>query len=39
VLEGVHKPIFQTCEKERGKVVFQMGSCDAQRALQVAKLM
>ncbi|XP_053555469.1 tRNA-dihydrouridine(20) synthase [NAD(P)+]-like [Bombina bombina] len=30
--------IFQTCEKERGRVVFQMGTADAERALAVAKL-
>ncbi|KAK7070661.1 tRNA-dihydrouridine(20) synthase [NAD(P)+]-like protein, partial [Halocaridina rubra] len=29
---------FRTCEKERNKVVFQIGTCDAQRALKVAKL-
>ncbi|XP_056665966.1 tRNA-dihydrouridine(20) synthase [NAD(P)+]-like isoform X2 [Monodelphis domestica] len=30
--------IFRTCERERNKVVFQMGSADAERALAVAKL-
>lgn len=23
-VDGTQKPIFQTCEKEKGKVVFQM---------------
>ncbi|KAM9302136.1 tRNA-dihydrouridine(20) synthase [NAD(P)+]-like [Gastrophryne carolinensis] len=31
--------VFQTCEKERGRVVFQMGTADPQRALEVAKLL
>ncbi|XP_043841244.1 tRNA-dihydrouridine(20) synthase [NAD(P)+]-like isoform X2 [Dromiciops gliroides] len=30
--------IFRTCERERNKVVFQMGSADAERALAVARL-
>ncbi|XP_053305544.1 tRNA-dihydrouridine(20) synthase [NAD(P)+]-like [Spea bombifrons] len=30
--------VFQTCEKERDRVVFQMGTADAERALAVAKL-
>ncbi|XP_068115949.1 tRNA-dihydrouridine(20) synthase [NAD(P)+]-like [Hyperolius riggenbachi] len=30
--------VFQTCERERGRVVFQMGTADAERALAVAKL-
>ncbi|XP_059713113.1 tRNA-dihydrouridine(20) synthase [NAD(P)+]-like isoform X1 [Haemorhous mexicanus] len=30
--------VFRTCERERERVVFQMGSADAERALAVAKL-
>ncbi|KAJ8936738.1 hypothetical protein NQ314_012185 [Rhamnusium bicolor] len=30
--------VFRTCEKEKDKVVVQLGTCDAQRALFVAKL-
>ncbi|KAM5138170.1 tRNA-dihydrouridine(20) synthase [NAD(P)+]-like [Mantella aurantiaca] len=30
--------VFQTCEREKGRVVFQMGTADAKRALAVAKL-
>ncbi|XP_063801340.1 tRNA-dihydrouridine(20) synthase [NAD(P)+]-like isoform X2 [Pseudophryne corroboree] len=30
--------IFQTCEREKGRIVFQMGTSDAERALSVAKL-
>ncbi|NXY06116.1 DUS2L synthase, partial [Pteruthius melanotis] len=30
--------VFRTCERERTRVVFQMGSADAERALAVAKL-
>ncbi|ESO91102.1 hypothetical protein LOTGIDRAFT_191598 [Lottia gigantea] len=29
--------IFRTCPKEEGKVVFQMGTADAERALKAAK--
>jgi tRNA-dihydrouridine synthase 2 len=29
--------VFRTCEKERSKVVLQMGTCDPDRALTVAK--
>eukprot|EP00795_Rhopilema_esculentum_P017655 gene17653-9303_t len=31
--------IFRTCSAEKDKVVFQMGTCDAKRALKVAKIM
>ncbi|NWR70159.1 DUS2L synthase, partial [Centropus unirufus] len=30
--------VFRTCEREKDRVVFQMGSADAERALAVAKL-
>ncbi|OXB76109.1 UNVERIFIED_CONTAM: hypothetical protein H355_000208 [Colinus virginianus] len=30
--------VFRTCERERHRVIFQMGSADAERALAVAKL-
>lgn len=29
---------FRTCEKERNKVIFQIGTNDAQRALKVGKM-
>lgn len=35
---GTKKPVFQTCEKEKGKVVFQLGTCDPKRALEVCKI-
>ena len=31
--------VFRTCELERGKVVFQMGTCDPERALKAAKIL
>lgn len=31
--------VFRTTEREKDKVVVQLGTCDAQRALKVAKLM
>eukprot|EP00112_Aurelia_sp_Birch-Aquarium-sp1_P007180 Seg1782.14 transcript_id=Seg1782.14/GoldUCD/mRNA.D3Y31 product=tRNA-dihydrouridine protein_id=Seg1782.14/GoldUCD/D3Y31 len=31
--------VFRTCDAEKDKVVFQMGTCDAQRALKVAKIL
>lgn len=30
--------VFRTCEEEKDKVVLQLGTCDAERALKVAKL-
>ncbi|XP_038050372.1 tRNA-dihydrouridine(20) synthase [NAD(P)+]-like isoform X2 [Patiria miniata] len=33
------KVAFRTCDKERDKVVFQMGTSDPDRALRVAKLL
>ncbi|XP_060517088.1 tRNA-dihydrouridine(20) synthase [NAD(P)+]-like isoform X2 [Cylas formicarius] len=30
--------VFRTCLKEKNKVVVQLGTCDSQRALKVAKL-
>ncbi|XP_070575291.1 tRNA-dihydrouridine(20) synthase [NAD(P)+]-like isoform X3 [Ptychodera flava] len=32
------QPVFRTCARERDRVVFQMGTADPQRAVQVAKL-
>ncbi|XP_064109697.1 tRNA-dihydrouridine(20) synthase [NAD(P)+]-like [Macrobrachium nipponense] len=29
---------FRTCTKEQGKVIFQLGTCDPQRALKVGKM-
>lgn len=31
--------VFRTCEREKEKVVVQLGTCDPERALKVAKLM
>lgn len=31
--------VFRTCNKEKSKVVVQLGTCDPQRALKVAKMM
>lgn len=31
--------VFRTCEKEKDKVVVQLGTCDPDRALKVAKMM
>lgn len=31
--------IFRTTKREKEKVIVQLGTCDAQRALKVAKLM
>lgn len=31
--------VFRTCNQEKDKVVVQLGTCDADRALKVAKLM
>lgn len=30
--------VFRTCDTERGKVVLQLGTSDAKRALEVGKL-
>lgn len=30
--------VFRTCDTEKDKVVLQLGTCDAERALKVAKL-
>jgi len=30
--------VFRTCDAEKDKVVFQMGTCSAERALKVAKI-
>ena len=37
-LDPAGRIVFRTCAAERGRVVFQVGTADAQRALQVAKL-
>lgn len=31
--------VFRTTEREKDKVIVQLGTCDPQRALKVAKLM
>ncbi|XP_075992246.1 dihydrouridine synthase 2 [Anticarsia gemmatalis] len=30
--------VFRTCDEEKGKVILQLGTCSAERALKVAKL-
>ena len=30
--------VFRTCEEEKDKVILQLGTCNAERALKVAKL-
>ncbi|KAJ4442081.1 hypothetical protein ANN_11947 [Periplaneta americana] len=30
--------VFRTCQREKTRVVFQIGTCDAERALRVAKM-
>ncbi|XP_077982851.1 tRNA-dihydrouridine(20) synthase [NAD(P)+]-like [Glandiceps talaboti] len=32
------RPVFRTCKRETDRLVFQMGTADADRAVQVAKL-
>lgn len=31
--------MFRTCQREKERVIVQLGTCDAQRALKVAKMM
>lgn len=31
--------VFRTCDKEKNKVVVQLGTCSPERALRVAKMM
>lgn len=31
--------VFRTCEEEKEKLIFQMGTCDPERALRVAKML
>jgi tRNA-dihydrouridine synthase 2 len=31
--------VFRTCQKEKDRVVVQLGTCDPERALKVAKMM
>ncbi|CAF1027287.1 unnamed protein product [Brachionus calyciflorus] len=37
-VDGTEKPLFQTSEKEKGKVIFQIGTNNADRALKACKL-
>jgi hypothetical protein len=37
-MDGAVKPIFQTCDKEKGKIIFQLGTSDAERALKACKI-
>lgn len=30
--------VFRTCAKEKGRLIFQLGSCDPDRALQAARV-
>ncbi|RNA20300.1 tRNA-dihydrouridine(20) synthase [NAD(P)+]-like [Brachionus plicatilis] len=38
IVDGTEKPVFQTCHKEKDKVIFQVGTNNATRALQACKL-
>lgn len=38
VEKGTDDVVFRTCEEERNRVVFQMGTADAVRALTAAEL-
>ncbi|KAK3416638.1 hypothetical protein EUGRSUZ_H02404 [Eucalyptus grandis] len=38
VEKGTENVVFRTCKQERGRVVFQMGTSDAMRALRVAEI-
>ena len=38
VEKGTESVVFRTCPEERNKVVFQMGTSDAVRALKAAQL-
>lgn len=31
--------VFRTCDRERNKVVVQLGTCSPERALKIAKMM
>lgn len=33
-----HQVVFRTCEKEKGRNILQIGTCNPERAVQVAKL-
>uniref|UniRef100_G3MRS0 DRBM domain-containing protein n=1 Tax=Amblyomma maculatum TaxID=34609 RepID=G3MRS0_AMBMU len=33
-----HQIVFRTCEKEKGRNILQIGTCNPERAVQVAKL-
>jgi tRNA-dihydrouridine synthase 2 len=37
-VDGDGTIVFRTCDEERGKVVLQIGTADAERALRTAKL-
>lgn len=38
VEKGSNVVAFRTCEEEKGRVVFQMGTSDAVRALKAAQI-
>ena len=38
VEKGTDSVVFRTCPEERGRVVFQMGTSNAVRALKAAQL-
>lgn len=38
VEKGTDNVVFRTCHQERNQVVFQMGTSDAVRALNAAKI-
>ncbi|KCV72574.1 hypothetical protein H696_00165 [Fonticula alba] len=37
-VDSTGKVIFQTCARERGRVIFQIGTSDPERAVRVAKM-
>ena len=37
-IDDDHKVVFRTCDKEKTKVVLQLGTCDPNRALKAAQL-
>lgn len=38
VEKGTHNVVFRTCHEEKNRVVFQMGTSDAVRALTAAQM-
>lgn len=38
VEKGTHNVVFRTCHEEKNRVVFQMGTSNAERALTAAQI-